>query len=422
LGLKKRELALYLAFLELVLGSFGYLLSINISGAHISLRYAFFAVIMVFWIYDVLRGRFRARSKTAKALAIFLIFWIFGIVSGYARGYNPSDIFFDANGYLYLLMFLPAITYINTREKLLWLSKTLFMGICVLTVFSLGLFIIFAKSQSAGTLEILYKWVRDFRLGEITPLKNGIYRIFLQSQIYLLPGIFLIFIRNWRRKISRLSFVIWGPMLSAAIYICLSRSLWIGFAAGIIILAVLMVYLKIDKKILIKRGVEAAAAVAIGVLAIGLFIPKDASLLFGRFQIGESASDTRMAELAPLFFAIKAHPVLGYGFGKTLTFTSFDPRVGGQPYTSYAFEWGYLDMILKFGLLGLATYLYFIWAIIRQLFRELKKEPFYNLWALASLAALLAVHIFTPYLNHPLGIGILILAGVAAEIDMAKKS
>lgn len=459
LGLWKREYALYLAFLELTLGSFGYLLSIQagglkilsgVEGLNLSLRYAFFVIIMGLWLLDIIKSlptslfqreenRLRLKLPHFKkggrggilfALSVFLIVWILGIIQGYLRGNNLANIIFDANGYLYLLMILPAITYIDTREKLLWFSKTLFLGICVLAFFSLGLFIVFAKSQSTGFLEILYKWVRDFRLGEITPLKNGIYRIFLQSQIFLLPGIFLVFIRNMRKKISRLSFILCGATLSAAIYICLSRSLWIGYGVGVIILAVLAVYLKTNKIVLMKRGMEAAAVAVIGILAIGFFIPKNSSLLFNRFQIGESASDTRIAELTPLFSAIKVHPVLGYGFGKTLTFVSFDPRVGGKPYTTYAFEWGYLDMVLKFGILGLAAYLYFILTIAWRLFKKLsarggpalggKEDSFYSLWAITSLAALLAVHIFTPYLNHPLGIGIVILSGVIANVDREK--
>ncbi len=422
LGLWRREYALYLALLELILGSFGHLLSIQAGVLNLSLRYAFFVIIMGLWMKDVitnyeLRITNIRKNRTIIFLAFFLIIWLFGIIQGYLRGHNPADIFFDANGYLYLLMILPAITYIDTKEKLLWLFKTFFMGVCVQASVSFGLFIIFAKSQSTGFLEILYKWIRDFRIGEITPLKNGIYRIFLQSQIFLLPGIFLVFARDARRKISRLSFAGCGAGISAAIYISLSRSLWIGFCAGAITFVLIGLYLKIDKKVLAKRWTEAASVVFIGILIAGFFIPKDTSLIFGRFQIGESAADTRMAELPPLFSAIKAHPILGYGFGKTLTFTSFDPRVGGKPYTTYAFEWGYLDMILKFGILGLAAYLYFVWKIISELFKKLKNELFYTSWALASLAALLFVHIFTPYLNHPLGIGILILGGVVANID-----
>lgn len=417
LGLYKREFAIYLAFLELTLGSFGYLLSFG----GLSLRMAFFIIIMGLWIYDLITNyelritNYRKSRQTLVFLASFLIIWMFGIIQGYLRGHNAADIFFDANSYFYLLLFLPALSYIDTEKKILGLAKTILFGAGVLAVLTLALFIIFTVSQNAEPLSVLYKWIRDLRLGELTPQEGGFYRIFFQSQIYFLPAFFLVIARDWHKKISRASFAVWGGLLSAAIYASLSRSFWVGTAAGLAALAI-FAFLKFNYKIALKKYAELAAVIIIGILAVNLFIPSDASMFANRLKVGEEAIDTRIAELAPLFLAIKTNPVFGYGFGKALTFKSFDPRVGGRDFTAYAFEWGYLDMILKFGLLGLAAYLYFIWTIIRKLFQKFKVYPLYCLWAFASLAAVLAIHIFTPYLNHPLGIGIIVLAGIISNI------
>jgi len=61
-------------------------------------------------------------------------------------------------------------------------------------------------------------------------------------------------------------------------------------------------------------------------------------------------------QLRPLLDAIAQHPWLGSGFGRTVTYRSTDPRVlADHPagaYTTTAFEWGYLDIALKIGLLG----------------------------------------------------------------------
>jgi O-antigen ligase len=86
-------------------------------------------------------------------------------------------------------------------------------------------------------------------------------------------------------------------------------------------------------------------------------------------------------------------------------------------YTTYAFEWGYLDMVLKFGALGLFVYLYFVGQIAHKLWKKLKTAPASVIWALASLVVLLTTHIFTPYLNHPLGIGVLIMGAAIAALD-----
>ncbi|MFH1193420.1 MAG: O-antigen ligase family protein [bacterium] len=440
LGLWKREFALYLVFLELALGSFGYLLSLHIGGLNLSLRYAFFAIVMGLWVYDQLKaavipakagiqtffsgsrikcGMTEGTYGMTIGLAIFLIIWVFGIIQGYLRGYNPADIFFDANSYIYLLLFLPALKYINTKDKLNDLLKAILIGAAAGALLTFILFIIFTRVESAGFLETLYKWIRDFRIGEITPLKGGAYRIFLQSQIYIIVGLFLAGAGYFFKKINFAKFLFLTALFSGAIYLSLSRSFWIGTLVGLLTIFLSLLYLKTDNKKILSFGITFAASAIVGIMIAGILSPQ-ADILKNRFQIGRAANDTRLSELKVLLPAIKNNFIFGYGFGKTMSFKSFDPRAGEALYTTYAFEWGYLDMVLKFGLAGLAAYLYFIWTIILALFKSFKKEPI-NILALSVLAALLAVHIFTPYLNHPLGIGILILAGVAAQIDKNNK-
>ena len=70
LGLWKREYALYLVFLELTLGSFGYLLSLPLGGLNLSLRYAFFVIVTGIWLGDIIKSlptspRFRGAGPTS---------------------------------------------------------------------------------------------------------------------------------------------------------------------------------------------------------------------------------------------------------------------------------------------------------------------------------------------------------------------
>jgi O-antigen ligase len=132
-------------------------------------------------------------------------------------------------------------------------------------------------------------------------------------------------------------------------------------------------------------------------------------------QTNESAIGSRWALLPELWSSILDAPLLGSGFGKTVTYYSSDPRVllnnpTGE-YTTYAFEWGWLDIWLKLGLLGLISYL---WLIVMQIIKigrfRGEFKPLSRLSLLAILATLTTVHIFTPYINHPLGIGMILLA------------
>ena len=121
--------------------------------------------------------------------------------------------------------------------------------------------------------------------------------------------------------------------------------------------------------------------------------------------------------------AINEKPFVGWGFAKSLTYQTDDPRLlndfadADGNYTTDAFEWGYLDIALKIGILGVL--LYSAWAIylligIWPFYKSaLPSQKVYYLWLLAAGIFVLFVHIFTPYLNHPLGIGVflVILAG-----------
>jgi O-antigen ligase len=105
-------------------------------------------------------------------------------------------------------------------------------------------------------------------------------------------------------------------------------------------------------------------------------------------------------------------PIIGHGFGKEITYISKDPRVleknSSGEYTSSAFEWGWLSVWLKMGLLGLLAYLWLFYRVISDAFKTKYNQPY--IWALGlSLLSLIAVNFFTPYLNHPLGIMYLLL-------------
>ncbi len=100
---------------------------------------------------------------------------------------------------------------------------------------------------------------------------------------------------------------------------------------------------------------------------------------------------------------------MGSGFGKRVTYISNDPRVlsfnpSGR-FTTFSFEWGYGDLWLKMGIPGLLAY----GALLVFLWRRIPKN--YH----PAFAALLIVHFFTPYLNHPLGLGVLIAVSVLVK-------
>ncbi|MCH8049627.1 hypothetical protein IH979_02855 [Patescibacteria group bacterium] len=107
---------------------------------------------------------------------------------------------------------------------------------------------------------------------------------------------------------------------------------------------------------------------------------------------------------------IQRSPIIGSGFGTEVTFISDDPRVrainpSGE-WTTYRFEWGYQDIWLKTGVLGLIAFGWYAILIFIAVIFTMKRHG--NAWLSAGLGAgvlaLFIINIFTPFLNHPIGI------------------
>ena len=101
-----------------------------------------------------------------------------------------------------------------------------------------------------------------------------------------------------------------------------------------------------------------------------------------------------------------------------------DPRIVASnatgKYTTYALEWGWLDIWLKLGLFGFLAYLLLIGKILKSGFMFLEnsedaKKRNITLGLVIGLIVIMCVNIFTPYLNHPLGIAYLIFMSVIID-------
>ena len=210
-----------------------------------------------------------------------------------------------------------------------------------------------------------------------------------------------------------------------SVIISFSRSFWLGLFGGLLVYLLLTIFVfKFKfKEIIGQLGMLILA----GIICIGLIFavinlpPKISgdslgSLLAKRTTQIEAAGNSRINMLKPLGEGIIKHPVIGSGFGTTVTYRSVDPRVltttagASGEYTTYAFEWSYLDLILKIGLFGLFIYFVLIFKIFQKFWKKIK-EPLYLSMALVVLV-ILGVNVFTPYLNHPLGIAVILFLSV----------
>ncbi len=434
----KLEYGLLLVLGELFVGSFGYLFYLSLDGQKLSLRLVIFAALMLAFAlkfaWQLIRsGRQSAyliclrRLPAAKYWLFIAFFLVVALSQGYLKG-QTAYLFPDFNAWLYLLLVLPAACVYSSRgqtEKKRLTSLFLAASV-IISLETLALLFIFTRDLLISPL--VYDWLRDNLIGEMTNTASGWPRIFLQAQVFPLLAFIILMFRNIWAKLGWRNLLLAGIFLSSALA-SFSRSFWAGLLAAAA-LALALAWARQGFRRFFRLGLWSLSALVSGfviIYAVSVFpYPQPGSFkadFLDRVSNGqEAAISSRWSQLPPLSQAILKNPLLGQGFGATITYVSSDPRVlANHPdglYTTYAFEWGYLDMALEFGLLGLSAFLILIFQLLRSGWQAGKDIQEWLPVALAGGLVFLAVtHIFSPYLNHPLGLGYLILASCLIPLN-----
>jgi len=454
ISLYSLEYGLLILLAELFIGSKGYLFFLEIGGINISIRIAFWLIIMAVWLADLFIELYKRKQKPRISnlknsfFPYFMVLFLFiawGLVNGFINNNSFNNIFFDFNGWLYFALIFPIYSVIFKNKDCLKKIFTVFAASIIwLSLKTYFLLFIFSHNM-IGMIEEVYHWIRVSGVGEITNLQGGFYRIFFQSHIYVLAGffIFLIFLINQKTKFSSKklfinNLVIFFTFLSlflSVVLLSFSRSNWVGLAFGVIIFILFLLYKKEWKKALISVFILISAlAVSLCFIIVTVKFPypdptggfSATELLSNRASqlTGEAALSSRWSLLPELWEKIKKAPILGSGFGATITYISSDPRIleadPSGKFTTFAFEWGWLDIWIKLGILGIITYIALIFKIFIIAISKKQKNNESIIIALAiSLAVLTIVSFFSPYMNHPLGIGFLMLAAAAIDKNRA---
>ena len=429
---------------ELLIGSMGHLFFMNFPAGQLPLRIAmwcaFMAVFAVVLLIQIIREGKRSQYlesfKQFGAKNYFLalgVFIIAALVSGLVRGHSLSVIFSDFNSWLFFLLVFPAIAIYGGREtgRKSRLRDIFLAGAIWMSVKTLIFLYIF--THDCAIAPDIYTWLRKTLTGEMTPTGSGWPRIFIQGQIYAGIAFFLVF---WKKLPAKRAFKgSWLPLTAAGLFfstllISFSRSFWAGLLAALLFTLILVWHRYSFKKMAVS-GLWLLCSAALGlaiIYAVAAFPYIYRTGNFGasfldRVSNGnEAAVASRWSLLPALMEKIKEAPLVGQGYGATVTYRSSDPRVlATNPdgiYTTYAFEWGYLELWLKLGLLGLAAYLCLLGRLVIGGAAEGRKSGNMTYYGLAAGLVFLAVtNIFTPYLNHPLGIGIIVISSCLIPLN-----
>ena len=420
-SLRTPVVGMAIVIFELLIGSQGHLFVLPIGGFDFSIRMALFTALLFGWLTRTLLTK--TAFKINHWFVPLFIFLGIGLLQGLANN-NLQTVFFDVNGWLFFLL-LPAFLSIPWQQ----LYRALVVPFIAATSYLALKTIVLLPLFSFGTISIgdpLYRWIRVTGTGEITYMSGTLFRIFTQSQIFLTLGLATaatIAILSWKQWSIKLRLLTLGYLLitTTALLISQSRSFWVGSLAALLLTAAILIW---RKKVTIINALTGGALFMVIVMA-GSLILQLASGSFGVNPIAdrfsgfdrEPAGMSRISQLQPLGEAIFQQLLFGYGFGKTLTYVSSDPRIvaahPGGVYTTYAFEWGYLDIMLKIGLLGLLAYVWVVFQQAKELWQRAESAVGWGLFA--ALLAIIITNIFSPYLNHPLGIGAILVIAAAVQ-------
>lgn len=440
-SIKNLRWGFYIAVAELLIGSQGYLFFIEPHGFWISIRLGIFIALIIAYAYHVIKSK-KIPFIDYKHRNLYLLLggiFIYGIINGVLNNHNLKEVFLDANGYVFF-GYIIIIAFLSKQKiDLKKFTQDFYIIITAsLTALTLHtLFILYTFSHTIHPwLRPLYLWTRDHRIGEISQLypESTFHRIFFQNQIYTIFAFiafltfFLLYSNRKNNPKQYYSQFIMAVLTATISLISFSRSFWIGLICSLGILGIIIIFhFKKDiKKYFWAIGKCGAILLATILLIVGTMnfpFPRNkyisgSDIFKNRLNFTDEAAVSSRWNLLPVMMSeIKQQPILGYGFAKNIRYQADDPRIKTDEnpegwYTTYSFEWGYLALVLHFGIIGFILLLYVFYLYIKNVYETFRKHPQYKLFNTTIyliLIALFAINVFTPYLNHPLGIGVLLL-------------
>jgi len=459
ISLIKLEIAAYAILAELAIGGQGYLFSLTIAGFPISLRIGLFGVAFVSLTYHLLRKRKFPKIATTKFAIPFLLLSFF-IVVGMFRGLTQNDNLlnlFDANAYvsiLYVVIFAEAFYRKVTLTKAVTVLLSFSVALAITTIGLLGLYatshydtsltsaifitqdireelsnqnsweqeivrqrigpderqFVYDSSVTTKTKPASYRWLRATGTAEISYISGRFFRVFSPSHILLLFSLFLALSLSWKKQSTKIQiFTLCGIFLMlASILISYSRSLWLGVFLGMLI----FVFAWFKQTVYRQRSLIYALLLLVIFGFLFFFTGIGDTILNRVTSIAhpstEVASTHRIELGKALLTQISHHPLFGTGFGTLVSFPTVLPNGEIIKASFYIYEWAYLDVAVKIGLIGLCSFLIvFTYTSVLLIKKYIQTNDQILFGFFSGFFACLVANVTTPIFTHPLGFGLL---------------
>lgn len=417
LAAKHPFIGLTAVFLELFSNPHGHLIPF--------LRIAVFIGFFIGYIIFLLRTKSLPHIPISSS--VFLFPFLLAILIGFITGLilnDPFTAFKDGNAYFYILYAIPVLGHRYTAKDQRIFLQILCAGAIWNILATFGILYLFTHFDES-LLRTSYVFLRNVRFSEITNVGAGFYRIFIQSQFFafVFGAILMASIFNQKNKLNSLYTGNFLGAILAIFLLSLSRSFWIGAVMAFFIFIVLLLRSKKDRRVWKTASVLIGISVLTSITLIAIIslfpFPQqrlragDLAEAFSKRTEMDVAISSRWQLLEPMKKKIRENPILGSGFGTHVSFVTDDPRIReiypDGVWSTYAMEWGWFELWLKMGILGPIGFLILFVYLVRQLLLYLKTDrEWLGIGLITGLIFLYVTHFFSPYLNHPIGLGFII--------------
>jgi len=432
LAWQRLDLALYVFLAEIVLGG---------AGGHwlffgfLSARVVFFGILFLVWFYRILRRKIDLKpiykSKFSKPFLILALFFpIFWGAIGWIHGWPGKYILSDANGFLFYFLFFILVTVLPKQNMARCLVKVYLISIAIAAgILSLLYFLAAFGVINIWFLKQLFLGRMLFG-GKIGIMPDFALRLFTGNGIFVVIGIliFASFALVKKKLSKRARNLIFLAILFChlAIVASYTRGFWVGIIGALIFLFFFLTW---------KSRGKLLAGAAVLFLISEIIFQAFFSLSFFNFFFNRLATSIsverdpvslgqRLSQARVLGGAILRQPFWGTGFGTY--FPNY--RTIQDVADPYSFELGYLDMTVKFGIIGFA----FWGLVILRIFAKGLKLLWFKfdlkrldqaliLGFLSGLVALLIIGGTSPFLMSGFGILHIVLAVYLLEMISAKR-
>ena len=268
--------------------------------------------------------------------------------------------------YLFLLpLFVHEIHSLDVTRVRLYQSL-LIAAIISYTIFTFLTFFLF----SFYILEIhgtVYNWYRDILAAKITNLDGFFFRSTFPWQIFI-PIIGLVATYRLSTKKDGLSLWWWILISSMAMLaISLTRTYILGYTFGLVVLWITFARHRITLALYASTSILVWITVFV---CINLIVSAGSSyglgLISERFGAianpeQELSAYSRSELLEPIYIAFAQRPILGNGFGSTITITQNETIVQTAEY-----DWGWFELFAERGIIGGIIFMWFFVALWKQ--------------------------------------------------------